>query len=325
MTQHVAQTSSDNRTIMVTGGAGFLGSFLCEKLLASGANVMCVDNLETGRYRNIERLLSNSAFTFHHHDVCNPFDRFEPVDEIYNFACPASPKFYQLDPVRTMQTNVLGALNTLNFAKNCGAKFLQASTSEIYGDPLVHPQTESYLGNVNTTGIRACYDEGKRAAETLVYDFQRKHGVNVRTVRIFNTYGPGMQADDGRVVSNFIVQALKGENLTIYGDGSQTRSFCYRDDLINGITALMNADDIVSFPVNIGNPNEFTMLELAQLVIELTGTQSKLVFLPLPQDDPLQRCPDISLAKANLGWQPKVELREGLARTIEYFRAGYGA
>ena len=311
------------KTILVTGGAGFLGSYLCEKLLASGAKVTCTDNLETGRYCSIEHLISNPSFSFHHHDVCNPFDRFEPVDEIYNFACPASPKFYQLDPVRTMQTNVLGALNTLNFAKACGAKFLQASTSEVYGDPLVHPQKETYFGNVNTTGIRACYDEGKRAAETLVYDFQRKHGVNVRTARIFNTYGPGMQADDGRVVSNFIVQTLKGENLTIYGDGSQTRSFCYRDDLIAGITKLMDANDDASFPVNIGNPNEFTMLELAELVINLTGTTSKLVFLPLPQDDPMQRCPDISLAKRHLNWMPKIELREGLEKTIAYFRSQF--
>jgi UDP-glucuronate decarboxylase len=249
--------------------------------------------------------------------VCDPIDG--KYDEIYNFACPASPPHYQADPIYTFKTSVLGTLNMLDLAKRSNAKILQASTSEIYGDPLVHPQNETYWGNVNTIGIRSCYDEGKRGAETLIYDYQRFHGVNVRVVRIFNTYGPGMNPEDGRVVSNFIIQALKGEDITVYGDGSQTRSFCYRDDLVEGIIRLMNAPDDVSFPVNVGNPNEFTIRELAEIVLEKIASRSRLVFLPLPQDDPMQRCPDISRAREHLGWEPKVSLREGLDAAIEYF------
>ncbi|WP_051680031.1 UDP-glucuronic acid decarboxylase family protein [Pseudorhizobium marinum] len=305
------------KNVLITGGAGFLGAHLCERVLAAGNRVICLDNLYTGSKANIEHFLSHPNFQFREWDVCDPLDI--EVDEIYNFACPASPPHYQADPVRTMKISVLGALNMLDLAKKYGAKIIQASTSEIYGDPLVHPQTESYWGNVNSIGIRACYDEGKRAAETLFYDYHRQYGVNIRVVRIFNTYGPGMNAEDGRVVSNFIVQALKGEDLTIYGDGSQTRSFCYRDDLVEGIIRLMNAPDEVTFPVNIGNPNEFTVRQLAEIVLELTGSKSQLILLPLPQDDPTQRCPDISRAQDHLAWQPNVELREGILRTIEYF------
>lgn len=305
------------KKILVTGGAGFLGSHLCERLMADGHDVTALDNYYTGFKTNVSHLLRRNHFTLIEQSVCDPLNA--EFDEIYNLACPASPPHYQADPIYTFKTSVLGTLNMLELAKRCGAKLLQASTSEVYGDPLVHPQTESYWGNVNTIGIRSCYDEGKRGAETLIYDFQRFHGVNVRVVRIFNTYGPGMNPEDGRVVSNFVIQALRGENITIYGDGGQTRSFCYRDDLVEGIIRLMNAPDHVSFPVNIGNPNEFTIRELAEIVLEKTGSRSKLVFMPLPQDDPMQRCPDITRAKEHLGWEPKVALREGLESTIEYF------
>lgn len=305
------------KNILVTGGAGFLGAHLCERLLAAGHGVACLDNYYTGFRSNIAHLVGHSRFSLLEQSVCDPVAG--SFDEIYNFACPASPPSYQADPIYTFKTSVLGTLNMLEHARKWGAKILQASTSEVYGDPLVHPQKETYWGNVNTTGIRSCYDEGKRGAETLVYDHQRFHGVNVRVVRIFNTYGPGMNPDDGRVVSNFIIQALKGEDITIYGDGSQTRSFCYRDDLVEGIIRLMNAPDHVSFPVNIGNPGEFTIRELAEIVLEVIPTSSKLVFLPLPQDDPMQRCPDISRAKEYLGWEPHVPLRAGLEKAIEYF------
>jgi len=305
------------KRILVTGGAGFLGAHICARMLDSGHEVICLDNFYTGSRSNIAPFLANPRFKLVEWDLCDPIDI--AVDEIYNFACPASPPHYQADPIRTMKISFQGALNMLELARKYDAKILQASTSEIYGDPLVHPQTESYWGNVNPTGIRACYDEGKRAAETLFYDFHRQHGTNIRVVRIFNTYGPGMNPDDGRVVSNFIVQALRGDNLTVYGDGSQTRSFCYRDDLVEGIIRLMNAPDHVTFPVNIGNPNEFTVKQLAELVLELTGSKSRLVSLPLPQDDPTQRRPDISRAKEVLGWEPTVQLREGVLRTIAYF------
>lgn len=306
------------KRVLITGGAGFLGAHLCERALDDGSHVICMDNLYTGYRSNIEHLLAHPNFEFKEWDVCDPIDI--PVDEIYNFACPASPVHYQADPVRTMKISVFGALNMLELARKYKAKIVQASTSEIYGDPLVHPQKELYWGNVNSIGIRACYDEGKRSAETLFYDYHRQYGVNIRVVRIFNTYGPGMNAEDGRVVSNFIVQALKGENLTIYGDGSQTRSFCYRNDLVEGIRRLMAAPDNVTFPVNIGNPNEFTVRQLAETVLELTGSTSSIISLPLPQDDPTQRCPDIRRAHDYLQWTPKVQLREGILDTIEYFR-----
>lgn len=305
------------KKILVTGGAGFLGSHLCERLLADGHQVTALDNYYTGFKTNVSHLLRRNNFSLLEQSVCDPVS--EAFDEIYNLACPASPPHYQADPVYTFKTSVFGTLNMLELAQRSGARLLQASTSEIYGDPQVHPQKETYWGNVNSTGIRSCYDEGKRGAETLVYDFQRTRGVNVRVVRIFNTYGPGMNPGDGRVVSNFIIQALRGEDITIYGDGSQTRSFCYRDDLVEGIIRLMNAPDAVSFPVNIGNPAEFTIRELADIVLEKIGTKSKLVFLPLPQDDPMQRCPDIGRAREYLGWEPKVALDEGLDATIEYF------
>jgi UDP-glucuronate decarboxylase len=306
------------KRILVTGGAGFLGTHICERLLARGDRVVCLDNYYTGAKSNVEKLIGRNQFELVEQSVCDPLTG--EFDEIYNFACPASPPHYQADPIYTFKTSVLGTLNMLELAERTGAKILQASTSEVYGDPTVHPQKESYWGNVNTIGIRSCYDEGKRGAETLIYDFQRSRGVNVRVVRIFNTYGPGMNPEDGRVVSNFIIQALKGEDITIYGDGSQTRSFCYRDDLVEGIIRLMDAPDNVSFPVNIGNPGEFTIRELAEIVIELTGSGSKLVFMPLPQDDPTQRCPDINRAQEYLGWTPKIALRDGLEKTIEYFR-----
>lgn len=306
------------KNILVTGGAGFLGAHVCERMLARGHHVTCLDNYYTGSPANIEHLRHSSRFSILEQSVCDPVSgRF---DEIFNFACPASPPHYQLDPIYTFRTSVIGTMNMLELARSSGAKLMQASTSEIYGDPLVHPQKETYWGNVNTTGIRSCYDEGKRGAETLVYDYQRFHGVNVRVVRIFNTYGPGMNPEDGRVVSNFIIQALKGENITIYGEGSQTRSFCYRDDLVEGILRLMDAPDDVSFPVNIGNPSEFTIRELADLVLEMIPSSSKLVFMPLPEDDPTQRCPDIARAREHLGWEPRVALRDGLEKTIEYFR-----
>ncbi|WP_137890759.1 UDP-glucuronic acid decarboxylase family protein [Ramlibacter sp. 2FC] len=307
------------KRILVTGGAGFLGSHLCEKLLSQGHAALCLDNFFTGREENIAHLRSHPAFTVIRHDVTQPLTGVE-VDEIYNLACPASPPHYQHDPIHTMKTSVLGALNLLEMAKAQGAKIFQASTSEVYGDPSVHPQPESYWGHVNPIGIRSCYDEGKRAAETLFFDYHRQHGVRIKVVRIFNTYGPRMDPNDGRVVSNFIVQALRGQDLTIYGDGSQTRSFCYVDDLIEGFIRLMNSDDAVTGPINLGNPGEFTMLELAEKVRALTSTGSKLTFKPLPQDDPKQRRPDITQAGQILGWQPAVPLEAGLRHTIEYFR-----
>ena len=307
------------KKILVTGGAGFLGSHLCDRLIAQGHQVVCLDSFFTGSERNVAGLAGNPAFTLMRHDVVDPV-RIDGLDEIYNLACPASPVHYQYDPIHTMKTSVLGALNMLELARATGAKVFQASTSEVYGDPTVHPQPESYWGNVNTIGIRSCYDEGKRAAETLFFDYQRAHNLRIKVVRIFNTYGPRMAADDGRVVSNFIVQALRGEDLTVYGDGSQTRSFCYADDLVEGFMRLMNSDDSVSGPVNMGNPGEFTMIELAERVLRLTGSKSKLEFLPLPQDDPKQRKPDITRAKALLDWEPTVALEQGLERTISYFR-----
>jgi UDP-glucuronate decarboxylase len=303
--------------ILVTGGAGFLGSHLCDRLLIEGHEILCLDNFFTGRKQNISHLLQNPKFELIRHDVTEPF-RVE-VDQIYNLACPASPPHYQYNPIKTTKTSVMGAINSLGLAKRVKARVFLASTSEVYGDPAVHPQSESYWGNVNPIGRRSCYDEGKRCAETLFFDYHRQNGVDIRVVRIFNTYGPRMLADDGRVVSNFIVQALKGENLTVYGDGSQTRSFCYVDDLIDGFVRLMNQDKTVG-PVNIGNPGEFTMLELAELVLKKVGGKSKITNLPLPADDPKQRRPDITLAKEALGWEPKVPLEEGLNRTIEYFR-----
>lgn len=308
-----------HKKILVTGGAGFLGSHLCERLLNRGNEVLCVDNLFTGTKQNIAHLLSNPNFEFMRHDVTFPL--YVEVDEIYNLACPASPIHYQFDPVQTTKTSVMGAINMLGLAKRVKAKILQASTSEVYGDPEIHPQQESYKGSVNPIGIRACYDEGKRCAETLFFDYQRQHNLNIKVMRIFNTYGPRMHPNDGRVVSNFIIQALKGEDITIYGEGKQTRSFCYVDDLIDGMIALMDSRDGFYGPVNIGNPREFSMLELAQNVLELTKSQSKLIFMPLPQDDPKQRQPDISLAQKELNFEPKIELREGLRKTIEYFKA----
>ncbi len=310
------------KRILVTGGAGFLGSHLCERLLNDGHDVICADNFFTGDKANIEHLMDNPYFELLRHDVTFPL--YVEVDEIYNLACPASPVHYQFDPVQTTKTSVMGAINMLGLAKRTKARILQASTSEVYGDPEVHPQPESYRGAVNPIGIRACYDEGKRCAETLFFDYHRQHGTDIKVMRIFNTYGPRMNPDDGRVVSNFIVQALKGEDITIFGDGTQTRSFCYVDDLIDGMVALMHSRDGFTGPVNIGNPGEFTMLELAEKVLELTGSSSKLVFLPLPQDDPLQRCPDISLAKKELGWEPSIDLEAGLEKTIEYFRKVVG-
>jgi UDP-glucuronate decarboxylase len=305
------------KRILVSGGGGFLGSHLCDKLLKEGNEVLCVDNFFTGNRRNIHHLLDNKNFELLRHDVTHPL--FVEVDQIYNLACPASPIHYQFDPVQTTKTSVIGAMNMLGLAKRLKIKILQASTSEVYGDPEIHPQPESYRGNVNPIGPRACYDEGKRCAETLFFDYHRQHGVDIKVMRIFNTYGPRMHPNDGRVVSNFIVQALKGENITIYGDGNQTRSFCYVDDNIDGMYRLMNSRDGFTGPVNIGNPGEFTMLELAQQVIELTNSKSKLVFMPLPQDDPMQRKPIIDLAKKELGWEPKVHLKEGLQKTIAYF------
>lgn len=305
------------KRILVSGGAGFLGSHLCDKLLAEGHEVLCVDNFFTGNRRNIHHLLDNKNFELLRHDVTHPL--YVEVDEIYNLACPASPIHYQFDPVQTTKTSVIGAMNMLGLAKRLKIRILQASTSEVYGDPEIHPQPESYRGNVNTLGPRACYDEGKRCAETLFFDYNRQHGVPIKVMRIFNTYGPRMHPNDGRVVSNFIVQALKGQDITIYGDGKQTRSFCYVDDNIDGMYKLMNSREGFTGPVNIGNPGEFTMLELAQQVIELTNSSSKLIFMPLPQDDPMQRKPVIDLAKQELGWEPKIPLKEGLVKTIAYF------
>ena len=313
----MSTSNSKTMRILITGGAGFLGSHLCDRLLSEGHEILCLDNFFTGRKQNISHLLQNPSFELIRHDVTEPF-RVE-VDQIYNLACPASPPHYQYNPIKTTKTSVMGAINSLGLAKRVKAKVFLASTSEVYGDPTVHPQSESYWGNVNPIGRRSCYDEGKRCAETLFFDYHRQNGVDIRVVRIFNTYGPRMLADDGRVVSNFIVQALKGENLTVYGDGSQTRSFCYVDDLIEGFVRLMNQEKTVG-PVNIGNPGEFTMLELAELVLKKVGGNSKVTNLPLPADDPKQRRPDITLAKEVLGWEPRVPLEEGLDRTIEYFR-----
>jgi UDP-glucuronate decarboxylase len=307
------------KKILVTGGAGFLGSHLCDRLVAEGHHVLCVDNYFTGSKNNIAHLLDNKNFEVIRQDVCFPL--YVEVDEIYNLACPASPFYYQWDPIQTMKTSVLGSYNLLGLAKRTGAKILQASTSEVYGDPKVHPQPEEYWGNVNPIGIRSCYDEGKRAAETLFMDYYRVHDVKAKIVRIFNTYGPRMATDDGRVVSNFIVQALQGKDITIYGDGQQTRSFCYVDDLLDAMQAMMDhSDDEFIGPVNIGNPGEFTMWELAHKVKELTGSNSQILQMPLPQDDPKQRRPDISLAKSRLNWEPKINLEQGLVKTIDYFR-----
>lgn len=303
------------KRILITGGAGFLGSHLCDRMIAAGNEVICLDNYFTGRRQNITHLLGHPNFELVRHDVIDPI-KLE-VDQIYNLACPASPIHYQYNAIKTMKTSVMGAINMLGLARRTKARILQASTSEVYGDPLVHPQTEDYWGHVNPIGIRSCYDEGKRCAETLFVDYHRQNNVDIRIMRIFNTYGPRMNAEDGRVVSNFIVQALKGEPITIYGDGSQTRSFCYCDDNIEGMIRLMEGDHIG--PINIGNPNEFTMLELATEVIALTGSKSELIHLELPQDDPKQRQPDISLAKKELDWEPRTELREGLTKTIAYF------
>lgn len=308
-----------NKRILVTGGAGFLGSHLCERLLNEGHEVLCVDNFYTGRRSNIVHLLNNPYFEIMRHDICFPL--YVEVDEIYNLACPASPIHYQFDPVQTTKTSVHGAINMLGLAKRLKIKILQASTSEVYGDPTIHPQPESYWGNVNPVGLRACYDEGKRCAETLFFDYHRQHKLKIKVARIFNTHGPRMHPNDGRVVSNFIMQALKGEDITVYGAGSQTRSFCYVDDMIDGLIKLMNSHDDFTGPVNLGNPNEITILELSQNVIEITNSSSKIVFLPLPIDDPLQRRPNIDLARKELGWEPKINLTEGLKKTIEYFKA----
>ncbi len=304
--------------ILITGGAGFLGSHLADRLLEDGHEIICMDNLFTGSKRNIAHLMQNPSFEFLRHDVTDPF-KLE-VDQIYNLACPASPVHYQYNAIKTIKTSVMGAINCLGLAKRVNARVFQASTSEVYGDPEVHPQPESYWGSVNPIGIRSCYDEGKRCAETLFFDYHRQNGVDIRIVRIFNTYGPRMSPQDGRVVSNFIVQALRGEDITIFGDGSQTRSFCYYSDLIDGFVRLMEQDKLVG-PVNIGNPGEFTMLELAEKVIHLTGTQSRIVYEALPEDDPKQRQPDIELARTELGWEPRVSLDEGLVETIDYFRS----
>ncbi len=312
------QTVQASKRVLVTGGAGFLGSHLCDRLVAAGHDVLCVDNFFTGSRRNVEHLLDTKNFELMRHDVTFPL--YVEVDEIYNLACPASPIHYQHDPVQTTKTSVHGAINMLGLAKRLRGKILQASTSEVYGDPEVHPQPESYWGKVNPIGLRSCYDEGKRCAETLFFDYHRQHKLRIKVVRIFNTYGPRMHPNDGRVVSNFIVQALRGEDITIYGDGQQTRSFCYFEDLLDGMVRMMDTRDDFTGPVNIGDPHEFSMLELAERVIALTGARSKLVFRPLPSDDPKQRQPDITLARQELGgWQPQVPLEQGLARTIAYF------
>lgn len=305
------------KRVLVTGGAGFLGSHLCDRLIAEGNDVICVDNLFTGSKDNIRHLLSNPYFEFIRHDITEPL--YVEVDQIYNLACPASPVHYQYNPIKTAKTSIHGALNMLGLAKRVKARILQASTSEVYGDPEIHPQPETYRGCVNPIGLRSCYDEGKRMAETLFFDYHRQHQVDIRVIRIFNTYGPRMNQNDGRVVSNFIVQALKGQDITIYGDGTQTRSFCYVDDLIDGMIRMMNCEDFVG-PVNIGNPGEFTMLELAQKIIAMISSESKLVFEPLPSDDPTQRQPVIDLAKTKLGWSPTIDLDEGLEKTIAYFK-----
>lgn len=315
--KNLGSLPTSKRRILIAGGAGFLGSHLCERLLIEGHSVLCVDNFSTGRLENLRHLLGYEGFSFVRHDIVEPLDL--PVDEIYNLACPASPPHYQLDPIHTMKTSVIGSLNLLELAVRNNARIFQASTSEVYGDPHVHPQPEAYWGNVNSFGPRACYDEGKRSAETLFYDFHKQYRLDIRIVRIFNTYGPRMRPDDGRVVSNFIVQALKGEDITVYGDGSQTRSFCYVDDLIEGFHRLMYSQPAIHTPVNIGNPGEFTVRELAERIVAMTGTRSKIVYHPLPVDDPRQRRPDVSVAKKELGWEPTVALEDGLMSTIAYF------
>ena len=304
------------KNIIVTGGAGFIGSHLCEKLLNEGNHVICLDNFFTGSRKNVEHLLDNRDFELVRHDIVEPI--LIEADEIYNLACPASPIHYQYNAIKTIKTRVLGVTNMLGLAKRAKAKILQASTSEVYGDPLVHPQREDYWGNVNPIGLRSCYDEGKRVAETLMMDYHRQHNVDIKIIRIFNTYGPRMAENDGRVVSNFIVQALRGEDLTIYGDGSQTRSFCYVDDLVRGMTALMNKDGFIG-PVNVGNDKEFTILQFAEMIIELTNSNSKIVYKPLPSDDPVKRRPDLTLARKELNYEPTVQVKEGLQKTIEYF------
>jgi UDP-glucuronate decarboxylase len=306
------------KRILVTGGAGFLGSHLCERLLKEGNDILCLDNFFTGNKNNISHLLGRPHFEVIRHDIINPI--YLEVDEIYNLACPASPVHYQFNPIKTIKTNVMGAINVLGIAKRTKAKILQASTSEVYGDPDVHPQKESYWGRVNPVGIRSCYDEGKRAAECLMMDYRRQNAVNAKIVRIFNTYGPRMAVNDGRVVSNFIIQALQGKNINVYGNGNHTRSFCYCDDLIDGLIKMMNSADDFFGPVNIGNPDEFSILQLARMIIDLTGGSSKIDFQPLPADDPTQRKPDITLAQKKLGWQPKIALEQGLVTTIQYFR-----
>jgi len=305
------------RRVLVTGGAGFIGSHLCERLLERGDEVLCVDNFYTGTRRNVQHLLSNPLFEVMRHDVCFPL--YVEVDEIFNLACPASPVHYQFDPVQTTKVSVHGSINMLGLAKRVKAKVLQASTSEVYGDPTVHPQKEDYWGNVNPVGVRSCYDEGKRCAETLFFDYRRQHRLPIKVARIFNTYGPGMHPNDGRVVSNFIIQALRNEDITIYGTGNQTRSFCYVSDLVDGLMRLMQTPGEVTGPVNLGNPVEFTIRQLAETVISLTGSSSKIAYRPLPEDDPSQRCPDIGVAQNLLGWVPRVQLRDGLMKTIEYF------
>ncbi|MEO9899818.1 UDP-glucuronic acid decarboxylase family protein [Nisaea sp.] len=307
------------KRVLVTGGAGFVGSHLCERLLERGDDVLCVDNFYTGMRHNVAHLLDHANFELMRHDITFPL--YVEVDEIFNLACPASPIHYQRDPVQTTKTSVIGAINVLGLAKRVKAKVLQASTSEVYGDPTVHPQTEEYWGNVNTTGIRACYDEGKRCAETLFFDYLRQHNLRIKVARIFNTYGPRMHPNDGRVVSNFVLSALRGEDLTLYGDGSQTRSFCYVDDLVDGLMKLMDSEDSVTGPINLGNPTEMTVKELAETVTALVGGKNGITYHPLPQDDPMQRQPNIAKAKALLGWEPKLDLRTGLGKTIDYFRA----
>ena len=305
------------KRILITGGAGFIGSHLCERLLNEVNDIICLDNFFTGSKENIRHLIGNNRFELVRHDITKEF--FAEVDQIYNLACPASPVHYQYNPIKTIKTSVIGIMNVLGLAKRCKARILQASTSEVYGNPIVHPQTEEYWGNVNPIGIRSCYDEGKRCAETFMMDYHRQNNVDIRIVRIFNTYGPKMALDDGRVVSNFIVQALKNEDITVYGDGSQTRAFCYVSDLIEGLIRMMNNEEGLIGPVNLGNPVEYTILDFAKLIIELTGSGSKIVFKPLPKDDPIQRLPNIDCAKSKLGWTPTVEIKDGLMKTIEYF------
>ena len=310
------------KRILVTGGAGFIGSHLCERLLDEGHEVICVDNFFTGTRENIKHLIGNPYFEIIRHDICFPL--YLEVDEIYNLACPASPIHYQFDPVQTTKVNVSGSINMLGLAKRLKIRVLQASTSEVYGDPTVHPQPETYWGHVNPIGPRACYDEGKRCAETLFFDYHRQHGIDIKVVRIFNTYGPRMHPNDGRVVSNFIIQALKNQDISIYGDGSQTRSFCYVDDTVDGIIRMMNTPRGFTGPLNLGNPNEISILDLSRLIIELTGSSSGIVFEPLPQDDPCRRCPDITLAREKLGWKPRIDLKTGLEKTLEYFSSLIG-